>query len=141
MHKRLVIDSSVIVKWIHQENESHLTQSDQILIDAHKKGFELFAPELAKYEVANALVYGKKLTPKEAEIPIKALFSTPLRFFTFTFKETLETYKIATNNKITFYDASFVALAKEKDAILVTDNPKHQGKIKEVKVVALKDYE
>lgn len=41
---------------------------------------------------------------------------------------------------ITYYDASFIALAKLENAQLVTDNPKHQGKTTEVKVIALQDY-
>ena len=41
---------------------------------------------------------------------------------------------------MTYYDASFIALAKQEDAILVTDNPKHQTKISGVKVVPLGEY-
>jgi predicted nucleic acid-binding protein len=41
---------------------------------------------------------------------------------------------------MTYYDASFVALARIENAVLVTDNPKHQAKQLAVKVISLKDY-
>lgn len=51
-----------------------------------------------------------------------------------------ETYSLAHNFKISYYDASFMSLAKQYNATLVTDNVKHQGKDTSIKVVTLKDY-
>ena len=48
--------------------------------------------------------------------------------------------EIAESAGITYYDASFMALAKQEKATLVTDNPKHQRKIQGIKVIALKNY-
>ncbi len=52
----------------------------------------------------------------------------------------IETYKIAQETNITYYDASFMSLAKQLNATLVTDNIKHQGKATDIKVISLKDY-
>lgn len=51
-----------------------------------------------------------------------------------------ETMQIAAENKITYYDASFIDLAKEKKAVLITANPKHQQSVKGVRVVNIKNY-
>lgn len=49
-------------------------------------------------------------------------------------------YQLAGEAEVTYYDASFMALAKQYDALLVTDNFKHQGKLPGIRVLALKDY-
>ena len=50
------------------------------------------------------------------------------------------TYKTGQELNITFYDASFLSVAEQLGATLVTDNVKHQGKSTKVKVIPLKDY-
>lgn len=137
---KLVIDSSVIVKWINRTNEESLAQADKIMEDAQKGGVVLLTSELAKYEVGNVLLFGKNLTVPEARISLASLYALPLHFIPQTEQLSAETYNIAKATETTFYDAAFIALAKEEKATLVTDNPKHQKKVKGVKVIPLKDY-
>ncbi len=54
--------------------------------------------------------------------------------------EAESTYKIGQELNITYYDASFLSVAQQLGASLVTDNIKHQGKSTKVKVIPLKDY-
>lgn len=140
LKNKFVIDSSVIVKWLNQKDEANIDKSDQIAKDIVTGKIDAITTELAKYEVMNAMIFGKKLNTEEVQIPLKTLFSIPLMYSEMGKSLMILTYEIASRNKITFYDASFVALAFANNAVLVTDNPKHQGKVKEVKVVALKDY-
>ena len=49
--KTLIVDSSVIVKWLNQTKEQNLEQADKILSEAREGKIQLIAPELAKYEV------------------------------------------------------------------------------------------
>lgn len=138
--QKIVPDSSVIVKWLNQTDEKYLEQSDQVLLDATNGKSVLIAPELAKYEVGNTLLKSKDLSVPDARISLGTVYTLPIQFVPQTEKQANEAYIIALQTNTTFYDASFVALAKQEKATLVTDNPKHQAKIKEVKVVALKDY-
>lgn len=140
MTQKIVVDSSVIVKWLNVDNEQNLDQADNLLKEARDGKVELLAPELAKYEVGNVLLFGKKLSPEQANTTLYWLFRLPITFIPQSEKLSKDTFIIAEQLKITFYDASFVALAKHEDAVLVTDNLKHQGKASGVKVVALKDY-
>lgn len=55
-------------------------------------------------------------------------------------EEAKDTYRLAKNTGVTYYDASFMALALQENAVLVTDNPKHQGRSSKVQVKSLKDY-
>ncbi len=63
-----------------------------------------------------------------------------MTFITESHQQAKETYSIAHNSGVSFYDASFMSLAKQYGATLVTDNIKHQGKDPQIKVIALKDY-
>lgn len=136
----LVVDSSVVVKWLHTKNEKYLNQANQIMADAQSGTVILLAPELVKYEVGNALLLSKRLSPENSRIILKTLYSLQIQFVPDSEELAIETYRIAQNLGITYYDASFVALAKREKAALVTDNPKHQGKHLDVQVIPLKEY-
>lgn len=137
---QIVVDSSVIVKWLNQQNEQNLEQAEHLLKDVRDEKVDLVIPELAKYEIGNVLSVGKQLPLSEAKETLEFFFSLPITFIPQTQALAESTYKIGQELSITYYDASFLSLAKQYDAILVTDNIKHQGRGSGVKVVSLKDY-
>lgn len=137
--KPVVVDSSVTVKWINQIDEALLDQADELLLDAQAGSVNLLAPELSKYEIGNALL-NKKLDLPQAYESLGTIYQLPITFIPETEDLANQTYRIAQHGRITYYDAAFVALAKREKAILVTDNPKHQGKQLDVKVIPLKNY-
>lgn len=138
--RKIIVDSSVIVKWLSQQDEERLEKADKIILDAQNGKIILLAPELAKYEIGNAFVIHKEISKNEAVIIFKNMYILPLQFINQTEELAIETFNIAKDRRITFYDASFITLAKQEKAILVTDNPKHQTKEPGVQVIALKDY-
>lgn len=137
--KKVVVDSSVIVKWLNSQDEKYLKQADKILTDCEKRKVSLYAPELAKYEVGNALLF-KELDPLLAKTSLSVLYSLPITFVPLSEENGIAVLEIADKNKITYYDAVFINLAKKTKAILVTANPKHLGKIADVKVVPIEHY-
>ncbi len=139
MIKKIIIDSSVSVKWINQIDEDLLEQADKILLDVQAEKIVLFAPELSKYEIGNALLR-KQFSTQHVKDTIHLLYQLPITFVPETEDLAKQTYMIAHETGMTYYDASFVALAKQEDALLVTHNAKHQGKSTTVKVISLKDY-
>src|SRR3989344_6529929 len=139
MMKPVVVDSSVTVKWINQIDEELLGQADKLLSDAQAGSVSLLAPELSKYEIGNALLK-KRLNLRMAYESLGTVYQLPLTFIAETEDLAKQTYKIASQNGITYYDASFIALAQQENAALVTENIKHQGKSDEVKVTPLKEY-
>lgn len=136
----IVVDSSVITKWLSQDNEKYLDKADKILLDSQIGKITLITPELAKYELGNVLLFSKHLLPKQAEIVLAKLHNLPLSFITESEQLARDTFSLAHNLGITYYDASFLSVAKQYEAILVTDNVKHQGKSSGIKVISLKDY-
>lgn len=137
--KPVVVDSSVTVKWINQVDEHHLGQADELLTDAQAGSVTLLAPELSKYEIGNALLKKRLELPRAYE-SLGTVYQLPTTFVPESEELARETYRIAKQAGITYYDASFMALAQQENATLVTDNPKHQGKTKKIKVLALADY-
>lgn len=135
----IVVDSSVIVKWLNQTSEENLKQADKLLQLAQDGELELLAPELAKYEIGNVLIT-KLINNTEAEIALQALYLLPITFITESIQIAHQTFFLAHSLRITYYDASFLSLAKLYSATLVTENIKHQGKSTDVKIVSLKDY-
>jgi len=137
---RVVVDSSVIVKWVNSLDEEYLDRSDKLADDSRKGKIRLLAPELAKYEVGNVL-WKKGLELPMAKASLGTIYAGPVEFIKQDESQAMRAMEIAIGTGITFYDASFVSLAESLEAELVTDNPKHQKKFGGVKVVALRDYE
>ena len=133
--KKYILDTSVVVKWFSQEEGTDEAEGWLKLLE--KQEAEIYLPALVKYELANALLKGKKLSYKKAEIALKIFYSLPLIFV----EENLElaelSYKFAEKLGISYYDACFLALAKTQKAILVTANPRHHQKIAGLEVISL----
>lgn len=136
----LVIDTSVAVKWLNQDNEANAGEADKILVDAKNNHVKLFAPELLKYEVGNELLFGKKISTRDIRDLMNIFYSLPITFIAANPDLASYTYVLAKNLEMTYYDASFLSLAKQYNATLVTENIKHQGKTSEVKVIPLAKY-
>lgn len=136
---KLVLDSSVLVKWITSREEEQVKKAREILAHFQKGKVRVFAPELTKFEIGNAL-WKKDIVFSEAAFDLELFYDFPVEFVSWNLDLAKETIETAIKEKITYYDASFIALAKKFEATLVTDNPKHQKQIAGVKVVSLKDY-
>jgi predicted nucleic acid-binding protein len=130
--KKVVLDTSVIVKWFSQEEGSQ--KAKKILLDLREGKIQILLPELVKEELANALLKGKQLSFSQAKKALKVFYQLPLLFIPQDLKLALGTYRLASKLKITFYDACFLALAKSERAVLITANPRHQKKIKGIQV-------
>ena len=135
-----VVDTSVIVKWYNQTNESRTEQAHQILLDLKMERISITVPDIAALELLNVLVKSKSLSINKAKTIIQHLFSLPIviRELSQTIlehtAEVMETYNIAA------YDALFVAAAKDEEGKLISDDTKSHGKINDGTVVMLEDY-
>ena len=136
----LVIDTSVAVKWLNKDNEKNVDMADKIMVDAKNGKVELLAPELIKYEIGNVLLFSKKISGKDFGYLFKIFYSFPITFVSESEDLSKLTFALSASLGITYYDASFLSIAKQYDATLVTENIKHQGKSGDIKVVPLRDY-
>lgn len=135
----IVVDSSIIVKWISAENENLLPQADKLLKDIRQEHLVLTSPMLAAYEVGNAIRF-KKFSQTEKIICFENLYSLPITYYMSNFAEAQLAIKIALEYEITYYDAVFIVLAQKLNSPLITANPKHQNRFPEIKVIPLEKY-
>jgi predicted nucleic acid-binding protein len=140
MDSTVIIDTSVLTKWINQTNEENVDKADKIMQSAFDGDIQLIAPELAKYELGNVLLKKKQLIPSEAYVSLDTVYALPITFVAESEELAKETYELAFNYGITYYDASFMSLAKQYNATLVTENVKRQGKSNEIKVKSISEY-
>ena len=138
--KHFVVDSSVIIKWLNHIDEDYIQQAQRLLDHIEAGDVIAIIPDLVKYEVGNALLVKKGLNLTQANVSLGTVYNLPLTFVPMTQNLAELTYKTGQELNITFYDASFVSIAEQLGAVLVTDNVKHQGKSTKVKVIPLKDY-
>lgn len=140
MSTKIVVDSSVIVKWLNDVDEINLDQANKLLADGLKGSIDLLAPELAKYEIGNVLLLKKKLSSEEIKTPLRTLYALPIQFITESEDLSKITYDMAFEYGVTYYDASFMSIAKQYGATLITENIKHQGKSTDISVKSLSEY-
>jgi len=118
---RLVVDSSVAVKWLIPEEYSHLAL--KLLKDFAEGAIELHAPLLLKYEVCNALrtYASRNIIAAESTYKLYDIFSQIEVNYHEPSWESLQTsLKQALEYGITVYDATYITLAQELDAALIT---------------------
>lgn len=134
-----VIDASVIVKWLNQDREQHTEQAMLLLTGAALGTHRLVTADLALFEVLNALIRGKGLTGRVLEMALENFFLLPLGRQQTTTRIASLAVLIAQEQKITFYDAVYLAHAQEHGVPLVTANPKDHKPMAGIKTIRIED--
>jgi len=134
----LVLDASVITKWFFEEED---TDQALKLLEKHKlETIQINVPVLLFFEFGNTVV--KKFredidTRKEFNRNLTDLLSIQLSFAETTPDLLKLVYSVASRYEITFYDATYVALAKSLKCDFVTADKKLVEATKALKFVKL----
>lgn len=123
-----VADTSVILKWFNQENESNVEIAHQIYKDMLDYAIISIIQNLLVIELVNALNKGKHMPLATIKKSIRDLFALPLTIKDLT-QTVLEQTAEIVDAQIATYDALFVATAKDADCKLISDDKKAHGKI------------
>ncbi len=121
--EKVVVDSSVIVKWFIDEDNSD--KAKQLLNDNTKEKITLYVPDIAILEVINALFYQASFDSDRLLEVVKTLYHLEINIVNLS--ETLSSLVVdkMLKNKIASYDALFIALAEKEKCPLVTADYKH----------------
>lgn len=121
---KLVLDSSVIVKWFTKEEGSDKALD---ILDSFTEGtFSVVISELTFYEVANALRYKPDFSNEAVRRCVSSLLQLELEVRKLDDILLSETAKIAFGGGVTFYDAVPIGIAKIEKIHCVTADRKTQ---------------
>lgn len=130
-----VLDSSVIVKWFAEEEftDKALNFRRELLSGR----LEIAVPDLILYEIPNALRFSQRLGEEDIKSAISSIFGIGVDIIA-PLKRVLDSaVGLSFKFNISFYDAYFIALAKDLEYKFITADEKLCNKIKALKFVKL----
>ncbi|HEX6088066.1 MAG TPA: type II toxin-antitoxin system VapC family toxin [Thermoanaerobaculia bacterium] len=118
----LVVDASVAFKWLIPDAAGDDVPAAKALLVDHMEGrVEIAVPALLYYEVANILLFGRSRTATDAAAEaLGDLFSIPLIVVAPAPDTADAALRLAAQHGLSYYDASYVALAESLDCTLIT---------------------
>lgn len=112
---KAVIDASVFAKWFVGE------PGGEDIRDRFLTGIlDLYAPSQILFETCNTIWKRKELSNQDALELSKEVISTGITCSPFTKELAANSMQIARRDRISFYDATYIALAKELNFPLIT---------------------
>lgn len=118
----VVLDASVILKWVlDAETEPGHAAAKRLLERWEQGELSLLVPQLWLFEVGNILCLKR---PADASAALAALWNLGLREVPFSQGLIQRTINLAQSHGLTFYDASYLAVAEEEKVTLVTADGK-----------------
>lgn len=119
-HPGYVVDTSVVVKWYIERDESGVAKAFRLLEVYGRGQCTLRAPQLLLWEVANALTIGCRLQPSTVSEALAHLRGLDLDLKSVRWSTLQKAVEIASASDAAVYESYFLALALESDCILVT---------------------
>ena len=124
---RIIPDASIILKWVlPAENEPYSSQAHAISQAFYDNEIELILPSLWVYEVGNVLTLKY---PEVARVLLAHLTNLDIPVVQPSLRFIELTTKLVNRHAVTFYDASYHALAVVSDALFVTADEKYLRKV------------
>ena len=117
-----MVDASVAFKWlIPDAAEEDVSAAKALLVDHMEGRVAIAVPALFYYEVANILLFGRSRPPiEEAAEALRDLYSIPLVVAVPAPDTADAALRLAADHGLSYYDASYVALAETLDCTLLT---------------------
>jgi len=112
----------VAFKWLIPDSAEDNVQAAKALLVEHMEGrAKIIVPPLLYYEVGNILLFGRSRPPVEQVVDaLTDLFSIPLEVVAPTLVSGHATLRLASARGLSYYDATYVALAEMLDCSLIT---------------------
>lgn len=134
----IIIDASVGLKWILIETEM-IEAALKLRSDFMKEIIQIAVPQLFFFEVANT-IYRKRI--EKAAFFLEQLMESQIKRFPLTHEVAMQAFHLmGTNPHISFYDATYHALAIQLKGIFLTADERYYGLMKKQKhMMLLGDY-
>ena len=120
MAAKIVVDTSVLIKWFKTRDEELLDEARNLLAEIEAQGVPVHVPALLLYEVGNILLVKTRLGLAALDETIERLEELPLVVAPPATPLLKRAVHLGREFSLTFYDASFLALAVELGCPCVT---------------------
>ena len=107
-----IVDTSVVVKWFDQEREQHVERALNLFKQMMTGTIRVCSVDLLYYELANALIKGKRRPAKIVYQHLEDLEKLPLRIVAYSMTLMRNALEMAEQYNLTVYDAIFFATTK-----------------------------
>lgn len=124
--ERVVIDTSVAVKWFVEESGSQ--KAVKILEDYQEGHIKITAPEIISLELANALYFAARFKGKILKEALSSFYRLGLSLIPLSEPLLQESSLYMQKFNIGIYDALFISLAEKEKISLITADKKHHRK-------------
>lgn len=125
----VVLDASVILKWFRAKDEEKIEKARDFEKRHLARETEIAVPELLFYEIPNVLLTKPQIKTEDVVKALEILHRLNLKRFPNTPALQKIALEIGQKTKISFYDASYVALASFLKTKLVTADEKLARKL------------
>lgn len=120
-----VVDTSVVFKWSRKEGEeAYISQALAVLNDHLDGNVEIHAPDLLLYELGNILSFKEGAASEQAVSILRDTLLVGLNIYPVDLSLAREAFNVVRQYRVTFYDASFLALSRLLDCPFVTADKK-----------------
>jgi predicted nucleic acid-binding protein len=130
MAGKIVVDTSVFIKWIKTKDEDLIGESRALLREIERRSLDVHVPALLLYEIGNVLLTRTRLGLAALELSLDRIEALPFRVAPPAGLLLRRAAQIGRRFGVTFYDASFVALAAEMDCAFVTADRRLYDKVR-----------
>lgn len=116
----VVADANVALKWFHADGEEEVEES-RVLLEAHKaRTAALSVLDLTAYEVGNALLRGRAQASHAQVATVLGALGEICPAVSPGPQQWRAATRLADRHDLTVYDAAYAAVARARDAVLVT---------------------
>ncbi len=126
-HRRIVIDTSVLVKFFIEEENSDFV--NELMILHQKTELSLIAPPLIIFEFLSVISKVYKNTEK-AKGCLKKFYQCKIGMIDATYGYLERALKGACETNVSYYDSGYHALAKEMQGVFLTADKKYYETMK-----------
>ncbi len=120
MAARIVVDTSVLIKWFKTRDEEMVDEARRLLAEIEARSIQVHVPALLLYEIGNILLLKTRLDAAGLGNALAHLASLPLTIAPPVTPLLMRAAALGHQLGLTFYDASFLALAAELDCVCIT---------------------
>ena len=120
MAAKLVVDTSVFIKWIKTRDEALVEEARRLLAEVEGHAVEVHVPALLLYEVGNIMLMKTRLSAVGLVRMIGQLTALPFKIAPPAIPLLERAGQVGRRFSVTFYDASFLALALDLGCPFVT---------------------